>query len=294
MIVYVPPRPLQLSPSDNLEADCVCRSHIENVEVDSSRSDYSTSERCKAVLTAAKGGNLTLLQSLVELSSTNGHMLESGRPAASTIDMNTIADADGNTALTWAAGNGYLAVCQYLVDRLGMNPRVAVGRKKRHRQPIHWAARNGHTHICEWLVKDHGVDIDATTENGTTPLHFAIWMGQHECVSWLVEVGGCDVNRRNNFGCNATHWAGFKGDVSILKYMHAKGLDYMHINHNRRSAIHKAAVKGNFEACEWLLAPLKDGGGGLGIQQMQPELEGTSHKFSFIYLIFICVKATLR
>lgn len=204
-------------------------------------------------------------------------------------------DHDGNTPLTWAAGNGHLTVCRYLVERCAMDPAQSSGRRKRHRQPLHWAARNGHVPVCAWLVEDCGVQVDCITENGTTPLHFAIWMGHHECVRWLIEVGKCDVNRRNAFGCNAGHWGAYNGDVAMLRYLQSQGLDLLHINHNLRSALHKAAVRGNVEACHWLLTARDQGGAGLGLRHMQPELEGArySHRHWLRFISTILVSSDL-
>lgn len=183
-------------------------------------------------------------------------------------------DKDSNSLLSWAAGGGHLPVCQYLVEECGMCVVEKGGKKGRHRQPLHWAARNGHVHVCAWLVITKGVAIDVVTDNGTTPLHFAIFQGHLDCVKWLVEVGGCDVNKLNAYGCNAGHWSAFNGSVDILRYLQSKGLNLFHINHNKRSPLHKAAVKGHAAACEWLLAPVELGGGGLDERHMGPEKEG--------------------
>ena len=123
--------------------------------------------------------------------------------------------------------------------------------------------------MCKWLVADIGVDVNAGTDNGTVPLHFAIWMGHVELVKWLVEFAQCDVNQRNIHGCNAAHWCAFNGDVDMMIYLFSKGLVFFHINDNRRSPLHKAAVKSNVEACKWLLDSC-----GLGYGHMQPDIEG--------------------
>lgn len=265
MIIYTPPYSSRQEHSDVTEADCLCHALKSADAADGTYNAAGSTVIQRQCIEAAKIGDLKQLQVLLENNIMNG--LEP-------VDVNACIDDDGNTLLTWAAGNGHLNMCRYLVEHLGMDPRAAGGKRRRWRQPVHWSARNGHTSLCQWLVEEKGVDIDASTENGTTPLHFAIWMGHFECVAWLVEVGHCDVNRRNQFGCNAAHWAAFRGDVKMLKYMFLHGLDFLHINKNLRSPLHKAAVKGNEEACMWLLKPLAEGGPGLGIAHMQPEIEG--------------------
>lgn len=266
MITYTPPLPVIQPPSAPVEADALCCRAAQDDQKPSARPLTTLHENQQACIEAAKIGDIDTIMALA-----NGTYINDD---TAPLNVSACYDDEGNSPLSWAAGNGYLNVCRYLVEECGMDPARAVGKKKRRRQAIHWSARNGHSHICEWLVISHGIDVDATTENGTTPLHFAIWMGQFDCVSWLVEVGKCDVNKRNDFGCNAAHWCGFKGDVDMLKYMQRQGLDFMHINKNKRSAVHKAAVKGNFEACQWLLTPAEEGGGGLSNRHMQPELEG--------------------
>jgi hypothetical protein len=186
-------------------------------------------------------------------------------------DPRAARDKEHNTPLTWAAGNGHLAACRWLVDHCGMDPRASTGTRKHSRQPIHWSARNGRVDVCAWLVLEHNADVDAPTENGTTPLHLAISQGQRETVRWLVEEGGCDVNRCNGFGCNAAHWSGLRGDVPLLRYLHSRGLDYFHRNDNGRTALHKGGVKGNRAACEWFLLPCAEGGAGMDHRHMQPE-----------------------
>ena len=267
MIVYTPPLTGLHPVSPPLEADAICCGGVRGDRPPSDCPSTILHEKQQACIEAAKNGDIDTIRALADGTYSN---FTDRTP----LDVSACYDDEGNSPLSWAAGNGYLNVCRYLVEECDMDPARAVGKKKRRRQAIHWSARNGHSHICEWLVVNHGIDVDATTENGTTPLHFAIWMGQFGCVSWLVEVGKCNVNKRNDFGCNAAHWCGFKGDVDMLKYMQRQGLDFMHINKNKRSAVHKAAVKGNFEACRWLLTAVEEGGGGLTIHHMQPDLEG--------------------
>lgn len=116
-------------------------------------------------------------------------------------------DKQGNNLLTWAAGGGFLDMCQYLTDELGLDPTVLVGlRRKQQRGPVHWASRNGHLHIIQWLVNEKQVSINQGTDNGTTALHFAIWQGHLEVIRWVVEIAGCDVNQCNIYGCSASHW----------------------------------------------------------------------------------------
>lgn len=110
---------------------------------------------------------------------------------------------------------------------------------------MHWAARNGHIHVCRWLL-DQGVSANASTTDGTTPLHWAVWQGRLDVCSWLVDVAGADLHARNEYGCNAVQWAAQAENKGLVmcKWLKREGLDLLLLNRNGHSALHKAAVKG--------------------------------------------------
>lgn len=83
---------------------------------------------------------------------------------------------------------------------------VSQSRQKDGRAPLHWAARNGHLEMCRWLVA-RGADANAPTNDGTRPLHWAVWRGQLAVCHWLIEEAGADLHVINSFGCNAIQWA---------------------------------------------------------------------------------------
>lgn len=182
----------------------------------------------------------------------------------------TACDKHGNTALMWAAGEGHIEVCKYLVETCGVNVHEKKGGKyKKIRHALHWAARNGRITVCDWLIREKGVDVDVEADDGTVPLHFAVWTNNMEMVRWLVEVGKCSLHKLNSYGCNASQWGALNGDVEMLKLLQSYGLDLKILNYNGHSAIHKAAVNGRLQACKWLLLPDADedcsveSGGGL-------------------------------
>ena len=71
-------------------------------------------------------------------------------------DPATARDTHGSSALMWAAGNGHLEACGWLVRRGGVDPSGTA--RKDGRTALHWAARNGHLLVCQWLVQTAGVD----------------------------------------------------------------------------------------------------------------------------------------
>ena len=205
-------------------------------------------------------------------------------------------DANGSCALHWAAGRGRLAICAFLVDELGEDPRRA--QKRDGRTAMHWAARNGRLETCRWLIQKCGVSVNEATRDGTTPFMWCVWGGggaeateakeknpdededeDEDAVDFagalrfLTSDAKCDVHATNAFGCNASQWAAQRavGSVAMCAYLKNVGVDLKVTNGNGHSALHKAAVKGNRAACEWLL-----GAGGLGLEHLRADGDGNT------------------
>ena len=53
----------------------------------------------------------------------------------------------------------------------------------------HWAARNGHLDVCDWLVSAVGTSPDVPTHDGTTPFQLAVWQGRLDVCEWLLARG---------------------------------------------------------------------------------------------------------
>ena len=61
------------------------------------------------------------------------------------------------------------------------------------------------------------------------------------------------------------------GSVEVMKFFYTSGLNFTVLNKNGHSALHKAAMKGNTEACAWLLS---EEGPGLGLAHMLADQDG--------------------
>ena len=230
------------------------------------------------------------------LEALRAHVAETGWDPTSA----SAVDANGSCALHWAAGRGRLATCAYLVDALGEDP--ARAQKKDGRAAVHWAARNGRLKTLRWLSRTCGVSVNAPTRDGTTPFMWCVWGGGGSdepedgeetanatnatnddddddeknlagTLRWLVFDAKCDVHATNAFGCNASQWAAQRavGSVAMCAYLRDVGVDLTVTNRNGHSAVHKAAVKGNSAACEWLL-----GAGGLGLEHLRADGDGNT------------------
>ena len=189
-------------------------------------------------------------------------------------DATQSVDRYGSTALLWAAGEGHIEVCRYLVDFCGANVNELRGKDGMKRHALHWAARNGRLVVAKWLVDELGVNPDVPTGDGTTPLHFAAFNAQLHMCRWLIEECKCDVHILNGYGCNASQWSALRGDVEVMRYLQSAGVDFRALNLNGHSALHKVAIKGHEEACVWLTTPIEKGGAGLGLEHLQMDDDG--------------------
>ena len=61
-----------------------------------------------------------------------------------------------------------LEVCRFLVDELGASPTEA--QPTDGRTAMHWAARNGRLEVCRWLVAEAGVPTVGRRSAGTAVL----------------------------------------------------------------------------------------------------------------------------
>ena len=146
-----------------------------------------------------------------------------------------LRDKKSSTPLHYAAGNGHLEACRFLLNTVfaakakaeaeNSPPRdsklsaTAAARsyantpnKTQGRTALHWAARNGHLSVCKLLVEDYGADPDPLAKGDVTPLQLAVWRGHLEVCRWLSETAG-SASKHNNkqhfmngWGCTVHHW----------------------------------------------------------------------------------------
>ena len=168
----------------------------------------------------------------------------------------TEIDRNGATALHWASGVGDVSFVKYLVDTCKCDPNQPQKAKRafRGRTPLHWASRNGHLEVVKYLVSNCAdVDINATTQDGTTAFCWASWQCHLDIMRYLRDAG-CDIHTENSFGCNAVLWTA-QGDATVetLSWLWQAGMNFYTVNANGHTALHKAAQRGSITACEWIV-----------------------------------------
>jgi len=136
-----------------------------------------------------------------------------------------------------------------------VDPTVAVTKGRRDgRTALHWAARNGHVHVCEWLVASQHDDVNRPTKDGTTALMWAVWQGHVATCKALVRLGA-RLDARNSFGCTVAHWValGPTDNLVVAEWLGKQEVDWVVRNVQGHSCLHKAAWKGHRLLCAWLL-----------------------------------------
>ncbi|XMA11951.1 hypothetical protein WAI453_004742 [Rhynchosporium graminicola] len=131
-------------------------------------------------------------------------------------------DAQGNTALYYAAQNGHVSMTEMLIKR-GAN----VDLMDRYGwTPLKTAAEKGHLAIVRLLLK-HGADMNENTGPAKTALQKAAGQGNLRLVTILVKCGA-NVNETGGFqgiSCTALQAAVSFGHQHVVEYFIHQGAD---------------------------------------------------------------------
>ena len=153
------------------------------------------------IINAVKAGNLAAVQSLIKQRA----------------DVNT-AEADGTTALHWAARADNLEVMRALIRAGG-----DVKRANRYGvTPLQLAAVNGSAPMVKLLV-DAGADVNAVLPEGETILMTAARTGRPEAVKILLDAGAKVEPREQWHGESALHWAAAEDHAETVTLLVQRG-----------------------------------------------------------------------
>eukprot|EP00270_Netrium_digitus_P003641 TRINITY_DN14307_c0_g1_i1.p1 TRINITY_DN14307_c0_g1~~TRINITY_DN14307_c0_g1_i1.p1 ORF type:complete len:642 (+),score=208.09 TRINITY_DN14307_c0_g1_i1:218-2143(+) len=90
---------------------------------------------------------------------------------------------------------------------------------------LHFAAHQGQVATCQWLIDEVGVEVDAKDDEGETPLMLAARDSQVEVAKCLLEKGADPVATSERTGAQAIHHAAGHGSLELVRLLMARGAD---------------------------------------------------------------------
>jgi ankyrin repeat protein len=163
--------------------------------------------------------NLALAQSLVADAAMRRDDAEVRRLLQEGADVN-VAQADGSTALHWAAYHGDVDLAQRLL-KAGANVAAA---NREGSTPMWLATSQGEANMVEVLL-DGGADANEPLPLGRKPLMLAARSGSVDAVRMLLEHGADPNAKENERGTNALMQAADQGHADVIAVLVAHGAD---------------------------------------------------------------------
>lgn len=157
------------------------------------------------------------------------------------------SQADGMTALHWAAYHDSLELAKLLVE----SGADASAENRYGVTPLSLACVNGNTEIVELLLEG-GADPNATLSGGETALMTAARTGRAGPVRALL-ARGADVNAKERKGQTAIMWAAAEGHAEVVQLLLEAGADFKTPLDSGFTALFFAAREGRAEVVKVLL-----------------------------------------
>ena len=160
-------------------------------------------------------------------------------------------DKDKNTALHFAAEQGYLALVQELSRRYTA---LSAGKNIKGRTPHHLACMRGHSSVVEALAQKFPRDLEARDEYGDTPLHLAALFGHMETIELLCQQFHCDPSVKGHDDCTLLHYACAGGHLAVARRLIVNhGLDPLTQDVRGDTSLHYTAADGHGNLLDTLI-----------------------------------------
>jgi ankyrin repeat protein len=174
-------------------------------------------------------------------------------PAARSSNYN-IRNADGDTALHYAARDGYTGLISFFIEKKAdINTKNASGAT-----PLHEAARSGNIKAMEILVAC-GAEIDAQDAKGNSILHIAVPPASHLAAINLLLSHGANPSLRDEHGESPLHIAiTLNRDAEIIQALLGGGVDVTIRNIDGKTPLYLAVEEKRLQAIPLLLAYQSD------------------------------------
>ncbi|XP_005100995.1 ankyrin repeat domain-containing protein 17 [Aplysia californica] len=161
--------------------------------------------------------------------------------------INALGGVEGHSALHLAAVNGYLELCEMLVQA-GANVNV---KNEKEDTPLIVASVFGHLPVVKHLLNCHA-SINCRGYHECSALHEATEHGHYELCSYLI-AAKAGLEDEDTFGNTPLICAAEKGHVNLVLLYLAQGADVNRVSHSGTTALHYAAKEGWTSCCKVLL-----------------------------------------
>lgn len=111
-----------------------------------------------------------------------------------------------------------------LDDGKGLSGTIADIKDANKRGALHFAAREGKIEVCKYLLEELKLDVDTRDEDGETPLIHAARQGHTDTAKYLVE-SGANPAIASDLGATALHHSAGIGNIELLKFLLSRGPD---------------------------------------------------------------------
>jgi len=164
------------------------------------------------------------------------------------------------TPLHLASREGRLDVARFLVEH-GAN---VAAQDQCGSTPLHEASERGHLDVARFLV-EHGANAAARDEGGLTPLHQASYRGRLNIARFLVEHGA-NAAAQDERGSTPLHRASDGDHLDVARFLVEHGANAAAPNERGSTPLHWASLWGHLDVARFLVehganAAARDEGG---------------------------------
>ncbi|XP_062704929.1 uncharacterized protein LOC134287295 [Aedes albopictus] len=199
--------------------------------------DYKMSNKDDQTLIhlAAKGGNIEVLEMIIDDHSTDVNM----------------QDKNGNTPLHLAVHYDKREMVKMLIDKYNADYKTT---NKQGKTCIHHAVAKNNIEIVKMLLNDYATDVNAQDNDGNTPLHLAAYFSKREMVKMLIDKYNADYKIVNKDGQTLIHLAAKGGNIEVLEMIvDHYAIDVNTQDSNDNTPLHLASIYGKREMVRMLI-----------------------------------------
>ncbi len=194
---------------------------------------YKLRGRDQQFLEAAKAGNVSMIQKLLE--------------KGVDIQSQGLQDHETDTALHLASEFGNEATVRLLLTK-GADFHA---KDEKGWTALHHAASRDNKQVVELLLES-GADVHAKNKQGITALHRAVYYGTEQVVRLLLEYGA-DVHAKDEKGWTALHLAALCGKEQVVELLLENGAGLESKTLSGSTALIEAALEGHVSVVQLLL-----------------------------------------